>query len=717
MSLWHDDPAPSRATLASLVAVALIAVGSLGRLFSGGTYLVWALTALAVGAAFAFAFGRRSLAGGFAALLAAWALSLPGLFAREQSASGFPTPDSFRAAWRMIGAGLREAGRAVPPLDPDPRYFILVWTALLFLGFLGAAWVVVRRPVGAIVSALGVVAFSGSLGQGPGRTAWAVAAVAATGAFFLAEGRQRIGRWGAGRVSIPPWLGLPTLAAACGAALLAPVIIGDAPLVQLRSAIRPRLVIIKPLSDIQRQLRVDPPIEVMRVTSPRATYWRLTGLDAYDGREWVLEARPRPVANGEIPQAEPATTGEIIEQRYDLTSLLSPWMPAAYAARAIDVPREVELDEGSQTLLLRDESTPGLSYRLSSRLPRIDVNIPADPRRVTDPAEQHFGKIAAGIVAGARTPLESARRLEQHFKGYTYNEDVPGGHSAQRLQQFLEQRAGYCEQFAATMTLMLRGLGIQARVGVGFLPGTPSEGRYVVSTREAHAWVEANLPGVGWVAFDPTPARDDSPGAPPADDEAATPEPPPPAESTSEPAATPEPEPLPQELTEPASSPVPASVVYTLLAVLAVGAIPLTKRVRRSLRTSGGPAEVVAGAFAELADRARELGWSPRPSETHREFVRRAVGARTALAPGGLADLAARAAYGPAGVTREEARSAWQAVRPGVRAMRSRSSWWRRALAPIDPRPLVPDGLVAHLRRRAAELFRTQTPTGRPSSI
>ena len=76
---------------------------------------------------------------------------------------------------------------------------------------------------------------------------------------------------------------------------------------------------------------------------------------------------------------------------------------------------------------------------------------------------------------------------------------------------FLRDRRGYCEQFAATMTLMLRGLGVPARVGVGFLPGAPHRGEFVISTRDAHAWVEVELPGAGWVAFDPTPARGEPP--------------------------------------------------------------------------------------------------------------------------------------------------------------------------------------------------------------
>ena len=702
MSLWHDDPRASPTTLAALVAVTLVAVGSLSRLFVGPRYLLWALPAVVIGSAFALYFGRRSLGLGFTFLAAGWLLSLPGLFARASSAAGFPTGHSIRVAWNVLGSGLRDAAKAVPPLEAEPRHLALVWSAFLFLGFLGASWVVVRRPVGAIISALGVVTFSGSLGDGPGRTGFALAAVVTTGAFFLSEGRQRIGRWASGRVRVPAWFGIPTLGAACAFALAAPFLIGDTPLVTLRSAIRPRLVIIKPLSDIRRQLKVDPPIEVMRVAAERATYWRLTGLDTYDGREWVLEARPRPVRRGDVKPPEPPTTGDVLEQRFRLTSLLSPWMPAAYAARSIEAQASVEVDERSQTLLLRDDTSPGLAYTVRSRLPKISENLYGLAEDVDDPNEKLMGDRARPIVEGARTPLDTARRLEEHFKAFTYNEDVDGGHSMQRLQRFLQERTGYCEQFAATMTLMLRGLGIDARVGVGFLPGAEGNGEFVVSTREAHAWVEAAIPGAGWTAFDPTPGRNESAPVAPEIDESAM-EPPPP-EETSVPASTPESQPLPDDATQPASAPVPATVVWLMVGLAVVAALPLSKRIRRTVRRSGTPTEVILGAYAELVDRARELGWSARPSETHREFVRRAVG--TSLhEPDGLDHFAARALYGPPGITDEEASAAWAALGPAVRAARERAPWWRRAIAPFDPRTLLPRGAFGRARGRVASAF------------
>ena len=59
------------------------------------------------------------------------------------------------------------------------------------------------------------------------------------------------------------------------------------------------------------------------------------------------------------------------------------------------------------------------------------------------------------------------------------------------------------------MTELLRLLGMRARIAEGFVTGRydPASRSYVVDDRDAHAWVEAWMPGAGFVPFDPTPGR------------------------------------------------------------------------------------------------------------------------------------------------------------------------------------------------------------------
>ena len=70
-------------------------------------------------------------------------------------------------------------------------------------------------------------------------------------------------------------------------------------------------------------------------------------------------------------------------------------------------------------------------------------------------------------------------------------------------------RRGYCQHFAGAMALMLRYLGIPARVAAGFTSGNfdEDEGRWTVADTNAHTWVEVWFDGYGWLPFDPTPGR------------------------------------------------------------------------------------------------------------------------------------------------------------------------------------------------------------------
>ena len=114
------------------------------------------------------------------------------------------------------------------------------------------------------------------------------------------------------------------------------------------------------------------------------------------------------------------------------------------------------------------------------------------------------------MAGRARTPYDAVARLENWFVasgGFRYSNHPTVIQPA--LVGFVTQtRAGYCQYFAGAMTLMLRYLGIPARVAVGFAGGTYSAKSHgwLVSDRDAHAWVEVWFKGYGWLPFDPTPA-------------------------------------------------------------------------------------------------------------------------------------------------------------------------------------------------------------------
>ena len=118
---------------------------------------------------------------------------------------------------------------------------------------------------------------------------------------------------------------------------------------------------------------------------------------------------------------------------------------------------------------------------------------------------------AQTVAGGARTPYAAAVTLESWFRtrgGFVYASHPSFAPSAPLVSFVTRTRAGYCQYFAGAMALMLRYLGVPARVTVGFSSGTydTKRGVWVVTDHDAHAWVEAWFRGYGWLPFDPTPA-------------------------------------------------------------------------------------------------------------------------------------------------------------------------------------------------------------------
>src|SRR5204862_77196 len=133
------------------------------------------------------------------------------------------------------------------------------------------------------------------------------------------------------------------------------------------------------------------------------------------------------------------------------------------------------------------------------------LQLPAElPARVRRLAEQ--------ITAGASTPYDKALRLQDYLRAtYAYRLDVaapPEGQDA--VDYFLfTASAGYCNYFASAMAVMLRAVGVPARLATGYAMGEYDRGRgaYRVPGNAAHAWVEVYFAGYGWVDFEPTPSR------------------------------------------------------------------------------------------------------------------------------------------------------------------------------------------------------------------
>lgn len=116
-------------------------------------------------------------------------------------------------------------------------------------------------------------------------------------------------------------------------------------------------------------------------------------------------------------------------------------------------------------------------------------------------------ELAKEITAGAQTPYEKATLITRYLReNIVYSQTIP---EPPRNKDSLEWvlfdfKQGYCVYYASADILMLRSVGVPARMAVGFAQGEREGNTYVVRRLNSHAWPEVYFPGIGWVEFEPT---------------------------------------------------------------------------------------------------------------------------------------------------------------------------------------------------------------------
>ncbi len=167
-----------------------------------------------------------------------------------------------------------------------------------------------------------------------------------------------------------------------------------------------------------------------------------------------------------------------------------------------------------------DNEHPVTRYEADSRIP---TPVAPSPHSTSQPSNQISEEYLQGvsaldprikpltekIVADAKTPYDQASAIETYLRThYGYTLQLPSAMPADPIADFLfSRRVGHCEYFSSAMALMLRTIAIPSRVVNGFAGGEFNDitSQYVIRASDAHSWVEAYIPGEGWLAFDPTP--------------------------------------------------------------------------------------------------------------------------------------------------------------------------------------------------------------------
>ena len=284
---------------------------------------------------------------------------------------------------------------------------------------------------------------------------------------------------------------------------------------------------IDPLVSIKASLTRKDPVEVFQVTSTVPSYWRMLALPDFDGVTWKPDntVEGTPVTPDTTLSPDAVGSGSI-DQTFQVSSDLDlPWLPVAYPPQRVEVPGiSVNFDAETGTAILDGNLDAGTVYRVSSvsiqptpdQLASVVFPFVPSARYTALPEDLPPGirEIALDWTAGATNDYERVLAIQDHLSDtsvFTYSQDVPARDDNFTLLDFLTRsRTGFCQQFSSAMAVMLRSLGIPARVAVGFTPGTfdPDTQTRHVTTKEAHSWVEVLFPTYGWLSFEPTPGRD-----------------------------------------------------------------------------------------------------------------------------------------------------------------------------------------------------------------
>lgn len=330
-------------------------------------------------------------------------------------------------------------------------------------------------------------------------------------------------------------------------------------------------------------------------------------VDTFDGSSWSRPDRGElvpfegqllwPTPTDGLPSGDPVDI-RISVQHLGQDRLLLPGEP-----------RLLDLDTGADYLAAADEVVAhvggAITYgvrivpreldgdRLASLRPPDDV--PAELLALPETGyESDIAEVARDVVAeaGAETPYEQLLAIQNYLRDparFVYSTSVAAPSTPDAVWDFLNDRHGYCVQFATAMVVMARTLGFPARLAVGFLPGEAgSDGVVAVTSHDAHAWPQVLFDDVGWVRFEPTPGVQAGPPPEYAPEQptAATTEPTTSATSTQPTAGRSEATTTTggqTPATEETSGGSPWLLVLALLVLAAVGASTLaTRRARRS---------------------------------------------------------------------------------------------------------------------------------------
>jgi hypothetical protein len=424
---------------ASLALVSIAAALAFGRVFADGGFVGPLLVAATVPHALGWVgrvrnwpLDRTALAGA-----GATALTLVWISAGETTFFGVPTAATVTRVGHLLDHGWSVFRTGVAPVPPTPGVVLLCAVVVGVVAV--AADTIARRPdttIAALGPTLVLFVLTGTLGTDDLRVPTTIAFVAAALVELTIANASRVEArrtWFTGRRLASDASVVRSAAMVGGAALLIGLVItplvpgvDSGPVLRYRNATGHVAGFgdyegVSPLVDLRARLGERSNIELFRVESPLALYWRLIALDRFDGTTWSLSSEAKDateVFGNDTPKGA-------VRQRFVISSLADQWMPAAFAPVYTTVGNARVIPESAT--LIAPTSVSSLDYQVRSVVeraptraevapgPRGPARRPRAPRLLPrEPASPGAGDHRVGrhpVGQGRRAPAVLHRRL------------------------------------------------------------------------------------------------------------------------------------------------------------------------------------------------------------------------------------------------------------------------------------------------------------------
>ncbi|MGE7676028.1 transglutaminase TgpA family protein [Lysinibacillus sp. NPDC094403] len=277
---------------------------------------------------------------------------------------------------------------------------------------------------------------------------------------------------------------------------------------------------------------------IFTATSRDRHYWRIDTKDTYTSKGWILSEgnfgknvyqTNTPIQtslqvgspkNESKIQMDIAVPMPFIIQTYGMTSVSAQDSPLFIQDEQTE---KIAIEQQNGDSKLLSNYTVSYSNPVYS-MEQLQLSKPSELKtldssfnrflQLPNTLPQRVENLAKEITQNKASVYDQIKAVEKYFSSHGFRYDKKEVATPAEGQDYVDQflfdtKVGYCDNFSTSMVVLLRSVGIPARWVKGFAPGNPgrmTDGlrEYRITNDNAHSWVEAYVPGTGWMEFEPT---------------------------------------------------------------------------------------------------------------------------------------------------------------------------------------------------------------------